>query len=165
MQLSDLLSPRRIKVPLTGATQRAVIEELVNVVADDGLLTDRDQALRAVLEREQAHSTAIGSGLAVPHAKTGAVGEVVLAAGKSGEGVEFDSADGRPVTVVLLLLSPPDKIGPHIRALALISRLATSPQARDRLLAADDAEALFRAVTGGDRPPPAATDRPDAGGA
>ena len=96
--------------------------------------------------RERTRSTGIGSGIAVPHGKCKAVKELVMAAGITNKPIDFASIDGKPVTIILLLLSPVDRTGPHIQALAQISRLmldnrfkqsfekATSPQEAYELL-------------------------------
>ena len=123
MLLTDMLKLEQIKVPLAASHKQGAIQELVDLLAGQGKLLDRDKAYQAVLEREQTRTTGIGEGVAIPHGKTPAVDNLVIALGKAPAGVDFEAIDGKPVTLILLLLSPADRTGPHIQALARISRL------------------------------------------
>lgn len=123
MILTQILRPTCVKVPLKGKDKNSVITELVDLLNTNKLLTDRNTALEAVLIREQTRSTGIGSGIAIPHGKCKAVKEMVMAIGITGEPIDFDSIDGKPVRIIILLVSPSDQAGPHIQALAKISRL------------------------------------------
>jgi fructose-specific phosphotransferase system IIA component len=146
MQISDILSLSRIRTPLSATTKREAIEELVQLLADQGDLTDPERALQAVLDREMTRTTGIGHGLGIPHGKTGAVHEIVMAFGKADEPIEFDSVDGKGVTLIMLLLSPAAKAGPHIQALARVSRLMSSELLRRKLNAADSAEEILQII-------------------
>ena len=144
MRLTDMLTPQRIKTPLTATTKPQVLAELVDVLVEAGGVTNRDKALAAVLEREQTRTTGIGNALAIPHGKTGAVGDLVLAIGKAATPIEFDSIDGKPVTLLVMLISPVDRTGPHIQALARISRLFSIDAFRNKLHHAKDPADMWR---------------------
>ena len=101
MILTQILHPSCVKVPLQGKDKKSVITELVDLLNDNRLLLDRDVALEAVLMREQTKSTGIGSGIAVPHGKCKAVKELVMAIGIAGEAIDFESIDGKRVTIVI----------------------------------------------------------------
>ena len=146
MLLSDLVTPQRIKVPLVSTTKDAVITELVDLLDASGDLKDRDKVLQAVFDREKVKSTGIELGLALPHGKSSGVNDLVLAIGKPSAGVDFQSVDGKPSTLIFLLVSPLDKTGPHIQALAKISRLISVNGFRNKLLAANTAEELYEAI-------------------
>ena len=143
MRLADYLAPKRIKVPLASTTKDNAIGELIDLLDADGWLSDRDQALAAVLRRERVRSTAIGGGLAIPHGKTAAVRDMVLAVGTSRCGLAFHSIDEKPVHLVILLLTPIEKTGLHVQALARIARLMAAEAVRDSLAAAATAEELY----------------------
>lgn len=147
MKLATLLTPERIRVPIEASEKTGVITELVNVLAEAGALADRESTLEAVLKREAERTTGIGYGLAIPHGKSDGCGELVIAAGKPSNPVDFQSLDGRPVTFVVLLISPPDQTGPHIQALAKISRLMNIEDFRNAIGAADSADALHAAIS------------------
>jgi mannitol/fructose-specific phosphotransferase system IIA component (Ntr-type) len=143
MVVTDILNPARIKVPLEAATQQEAIEELIDLLDADGCLADRESALQAVLAREQTRSTAIGNRLAFPHGKTPAVDGLVLAMGRTPEPIPFSSPDGRGVTLIALLLSPLDKTGPHIQALAKLSRMLSMDMLRAKIVQATTGEELY----------------------
>ena len=144
MLLTKILRPACIKAPLDGKDKTAVIEELVNSLDTNGLLLDKTAVLDAVLMREKTRSTGIGSGIAVPHGKCKAVKELVMAIGIAHEPVDFQSVDGKPVTIVILLVSPADQTGPHIQALAQISRLMLDEKFKKQLESAGTAEEVYQ---------------------
>jgi len=143
MILTQILQPACVKVPLEGKDKNSVITELVDLLDANGLLLDRKPALEAVLVREQTKSTGIGSGIAIPHGKCKAVKELVMAIGIAHEPIDFESVDGKPATIVILLVSPTDQTGPHIQALARISRLMLDEQFRQSLEKASSAEEVY----------------------
>ena len=143
MILTEILQPTCVKVPLEGKDKNSVITELVDLLDANRLLLDRNAALEAVFVREQTRSTGIGSGIAIPHGKCKAVKELVIAIGIAREPIDFESVDGKPVTIVILLVSPTDQTGPHIQALARISQLMLDEQFRQSLEKTDSAEELY----------------------
>jgi fructose-specific phosphotransferase system IIA component len=147
MNLSQILQPSCVKVPLAGSDKQAVITELVNVLDAGKMLLNKDMALQAVLNREQIRSTGIGSGIAIPHGKCNAVKELVISVGITAQPIDFDSVDGKPVSIVLLLLSPLDQTGPHIQALARISRLMLDEAFRSKLQKAASANEVCQLFT------------------
>lgn len=146
MTLTEILQPACIKVPLEGKDKQSVIIELVDLLDANGLLLDRQAALEAVLTREQTRSTGIGSAIAIPHGKCNAVKDLVMAIGITNKPIDFGSVDGKPVTIVLLLVSPADQTGPHIQALARISRLMLDEQFRGALEKADSADDAYELI-------------------
>jgi fructose-specific phosphotransferase system IIA component len=146
MQLTDILKPGNIKVPLAAKTKNEAIAELVQVLADNGQITDAKKVLDAVLEREATRTTGIGNGLAIPHGKCTGTNELVMAIGKPAQPIDFQAIDGRPVSVIWMLTSPPDKTGPHIHALARISRLMTIDKFQQALRAAQTAQQVYDAI-------------------
>jgi fructose-specific phosphotransferase system IIA component len=146
MNLTDILTRECIRVPLRATDKAGAIEELVDLLAERRAVPDRDAVLKAVLDRERTASTGIGQGLAVPHGKSDGCSELVMALGKPAQPMDFDSRDGKPVEIIALLASPPDKTGPHIQALARISRLMLMESFRDALSRATDATEVWNAI-------------------
>ena len=136
MRLTEILKPQDIKIPLESKTKAEAIGELVQVLAESGDVTDRKKVLDAVLEREATRTTGIGNGLAIPHGKCQGTKDLVMAIGRAATPIDFQAIDGRPVSIIWMLASPPDKTGPHIHALARISRLMTIDKFRAALLQA-----------------------------
>ena len=132
---------------MEGKDKDSVITELVDVLADNKLLGDRDVVLEAVFTREQTRSTGIGSGIAIPHGKCSGVNELVMAIGIAAEPVDFDSIDQKPVSIIILLASPIDRTGPHIQALARISRLMLDEEFRGKLEKAGSPEEVYRLIS------------------
>jgi len=143
MGFTQNLQPNCVKVPVESRDKEAVIAELVDLLDANGLLSDRNVALQAVLMRERIQSTGTGVGIAIPHGKCKAVKKLVMAVGIAREPIEFHSVDGKPVTILILLISPADQTGPHIQALAKISRLMLNEDFRKKLEKAASAEEVY----------------------
>ncbi len=143
MILTQILQPNCVKVPVENKDKEAVITELVDLLDANGLLLDRDIALEAVLARERTRSTGTGAGIAIPHGKCNAVKELVMAIGIAREPIEFESVDGKPVTILILLVSPADQTGPHIQALARISKLMLDEEFKQKLEKAASADEVY----------------------
>jgi len=144
VQLSELIQEDVIKVGLTARDKWEAIEELVDVLvaAHEIRLGDRAEVVQAVQARERSFSTGLKYGLAVPHGAVDCVEEIVAALGTCPQGIPFESADGAPARLVILLVLPRGKFQHHVRTLAAVSRLATRPELRERVLAATTPEEL-----------------------
>ena len=136
MSLLDILSEESTIVDLQGETKEDIITELVNVLPMGDVVTDKEKVLMAVLEREKIMSTGIGDGIAIPHGKSDAVSQLAAALGTQRRGVDFEALDGEPAFVFFLLVSPAKVSGPHIKALARISRLLKNDDFKKKLTAA-----------------------------
>ena len=143
MILTKILHPNCVKVPIENTEKEAVITELVDLLDSNGLFTDRDVALQAVLTRERSQSTGTGAGIAIPHGKCNAVKEIVMAVGIAQEPIEFDSIDGKPVKILILLVSPSNQTGIHIQALAMISRLMLNEKFKSKLENVSSADEVY----------------------
>lgn len=143
MNLTRILQQKCVKVPLENTDKESVIAELVDLLNENNLLGDRDAVLEAIMLREKTRSTGIGSGIAIPHGKCKAVNELVMAFGIAKEPIDFDSVDGNPVKIVILLVSPADQTGPHIQALAKISKLMLNEQFKQTIENSESSEQLY----------------------
>jgi PTS system nitrogen regulatory IIA component len=157
MTLQEILSPSAILVGLKGETKEQIIEELVDSLEKGAVVADRDRVLQAVLEREKIMSTGIGDGIAIPHGKSDAVLRLAAALGIHRRGVDFEALDGEPAYVFFLLVSPANVSGPHIKALARISRLLKNDDFKRRLIAATTTADIQRIVEAEERDHPAAS--------
>ncbi len=144
MKITDILSPQAVKVPLASTGKRQAIDELVDLLGTIGLVSDTETLRRVVWERETQRSTGIGEGLAIPHGKCATTKRLVMAVGRPSAPIEFDSIDLKPVRLIVLLASPPDRTSDHIQALGRISRLMTNVTFREATYAAQSAEELFK---------------------
>ncbi len=146
MKLMDILSPSSTNVGLKGETKEAIIEELVDALEVGKVITDKGKVLKAVLEREKVMSTGIGDGIAIPHGKSDAVIRLAAALGTQKRGVEFEALDGEAAYVFFLLVSPANISGPHIKALARISRLLKNDDFKKKLITASTPEEVISSI-------------------
>ena len=123
MKITDFLDRRAIKIGLTASDKEGVLKELVDALAEVKDFGDRKAILKTLLEREGLGSTGIGQGIAIPHGKIEKAEGLAAVLGVSRKGVNFESLDGELVYIFFLLVAPKDTAGPHLKALAQISRL------------------------------------------
>ncbi|MCK5271718.1 MAG: PTS sugar transporter subunit IIA [Sedimentisphaerales bacterium] len=147
MRLADILDIKCVKVPLKALEKNQAITELIDLLDRAGLLDDYDIAFKAVMQRESVRSTGVGQGFAIPHGKSSAVDNLVMAVGRTSAPIDFESIDKKPVDIIFLLISPLDQTGPHIQALAGISRLMTDLPTRSRIDECSTAEQFYKLVT------------------
>lgn len=147
MRLLDILDPGVIKVPLESTDKEETIEELVDLLVRAGKISDSEAALKAVRDREDKQTTAIGNGVAVPHGKDNSIAALTCAVGISPKGIDFDGIDSQPVHAVFLLLARPDNPGPHLAALAEIARILQFPTARNTLFSARTPAEVLKVIT------------------
>ena len=148
MKITDFLRERAIRVDLIATDKEGVIRELVHLLVKGGEIkqSEEEKLVPILLAREALGSTGIGQGVGIPHGKSNCVRELVGAFGLSRRGVGFDSLDGEPVHVFFLLVAPEDSAGPHLKALARISRLLKDRFFRDSLREAKDEKQVLRII-------------------
>lgn len=149
MKISDFLSDKAIIIDIKSTKKEAVIEELVDALINASHIDkhNRGKLIEALMTREALGSTAIGQGVAIPHAKCDVVQKLVAAFGLSKKGVDFDSLDGEPAYIFFLLVAPQDSAGPHLKALARISRLLKDKYFRDSLRACQDNDGVMKIIS------------------
>ena len=148
MQVMEFLSKKAIITDIKSVEKEDVIKELVDalVAAGDIEKRCRNKLIESLMAREALGSTAIGQGIAIPHAKSDCVEKLIAAFGLSKKGVDFDSLDGEPAYIFFLLVAPQDSAGPHLKALARISRLLKDKYFRDTLRACEDDKAVIKII-------------------
>ena len=147
MQLAEILDLNCVVVPLQAREKNEAIAELASLLDKAGKLSNHQIALQAVMDREAIRSTGIGQGLAIAHGKCNAVKQLVMAVGKVAEPIDFAAIDHKPVTLIAMLISPVDQTGPHIQALAKISRAMTDEAIRQKIQDCQTAQQLFDLLT------------------
>jgi len=148
MQIMDFLSKKAIVMDIKSAKKEDVMRELVDALIDSGDIEKRhrNKLIDALMARESLGSTAIGQGIAIPHAKCDCVTKLVAAFGLSKKGVDFDSLDGELAYIFFLLVAPQDSAGPHLKALARISRLLKDKYFRDTLRSSIDEKSVIKII-------------------
>ena len=147
MKIMDFLNKKAITASLNATDKEGVIKELVELLTS---ATDtpqsKEELIKAVVSRESLGSTGIGQGIGIPHAKSQAVKQLVAAFGLSQKGVNFDSLDGEPVYIFFLLIAPEESAGPHLKALARISRMLKDKYFRELLRKSKDEKEILRII-------------------
>ncbi len=136
MDIRDFLNPKAMSVDLEATTKEGVIKELLGILAKAGTIKNEEKLFKILMDREALGSTGIGQGVGIPHGKTDSLRRLVGALGISKSGVDFDSLDGEPTHIFFLLIAPEDSAGPHLKALAKISRLLKDKFFREKLIKA-----------------------------
>jgi PTS system nitrogen regulatory IIA component len=143
MKIRSVLNPALVTTSLKSSTKDGIIGELLDILVAEKKISDKQKVLKDVMEREKKMSTGIQHGVAIPHAKTTAVKELVACIGLKPEGVDFDSLDGEPSRIFIMTLSPVDRVGPHVQFLAEISTIIKTQESRTRLLQAKSAQEVL----------------------
>ncbi len=148
MSLLDILKKEDVIVPLKSHEKSGAIRELIQVLKDNGKISDEDEVYEAVMSREDKASTGLENSIAVPHAKTAAVHNIAAAIGISSQGIEFGSLDGNPSKLIFLIIAPPAQSGAHIALLSEIARLTKYSTLCDDLAEAKSADKVLAILHG-----------------
>jgi PTS system nitrogen regulatory IIA component len=146
MKVVDFLRSDCVIPSLRGKHKNDVLNELAEHLASVQPGIDSKVLGRALAEREQLASTAIGDGIAIPHGRLDSVDTLMGVLGRSVEGLEFDSIDGKPTHLIFMLVAPSAATGAHLKALARLSRLFRDGLFRQRLQDAPDGAAMFQTI-------------------
>lgn len=148
MKILDFLNEKAISSDLKSTDKKTVIQELTDLLIKAGELKPRmkDEVVKALLNREALGSTGIGQGVAIPHGKCEHVKELVGAFGVSKRGINFDSLDGESAYIFFLLLAPIESSGPHLKALARISKLLKDKYFRESLKNVGNEKSLLKII-------------------
>ena len=146
MKITDILSADMIIPDLKGTTKPDILSELAKLLTSKYKEISLRDLLAVLAERERLCSTAIGDGIAIPHGKLRGVAKIIGAFGRHVNGVDFDSLDGGPSQLFFVLVAPEDSASLHLKALARVSRLLKESSFRDHLIAAKDADELYKLI-------------------
>ena len=146
MKITDLLNKDAIKLNGIANSKQDTINKLVDLMAKNGNLTDKEKYKEVVLKREEEGSTGIGEGISIPHGKTDAVSKPGLSAMVINDGVEFDSLDGQPAKLLFLIAAPNTKDNVHLDVLSRLSTLLMDTEFRKSLMEAKTPEEFLRCI-------------------
>ncbi len=149
MKIKDFLSLDAVTSDLKARNKEELIEELVSLLVSSGSIEKKykSKVVEVIMAREALGSTAIGQGIAIPHGKSDSVSQLVAGLGVSKKGVSFDSLDGEPAYIFFILIAPQDSAGPHLKALARVSRLLKDKYFRDSLKSVKDHKGIIELVS------------------
>lgn len=140
MKLSELFDDNCIRLNVQPSPKEALLEHIVRDLDEKNMINDFQHALRDVVEREKVMSTGIGNGVAIPHAYTDGVDQLVAGFFRTSEGVDFEALDGKSVDLFFIILGPKASRRNHIKVLAKISRLLNHEEFRQSLRSAGSVE-------------------------
>lgn len=146
MKITELLKKDGVKLGVVAATQEEAIDELVDLQVACGNVGDRAKYRQAVLDREAQFSTAVGEGIAIPHAKTDAVTRAGLVAMTVPAGVDWKAPDGKPSDLIFLIAAPDTQANVHLEVLAKLSALLMHADFADALRAATTVDEFLAAI-------------------
>ena len=144
MKISDILVRGASILDLTATAKEGVLAELAGALSAAEPALESEGLLQVLKDREALQSTGIGEGVAIPHGKLNGLDRLVATFARSRAGVDFESIDGQPTHLFFLLVVPEQSGGQHLKALARISRFFRDASFRERLLGAEDLDAIFR---------------------
>ena len=146
MKITELFSKNGVKLGVEAATQADAIDVLVDLHDASGTISDREKYRAAVLERESQFSTAVGEGVAIPHAKTDAVVRPGLAAITVPAGVDWNAPDGKPSDLIFMIAAPEGQANVHLEVLAKLSMLLMHEDFADALRAAKTVDEFLSVI-------------------
>jgi fructose-specific phosphotransferase system IIA component len=152
MQRTDLTTHLRQELfleDMKASNKGEALSELLDLFIKGKYIRNRDIALEMLYQRETLGSTGIGKGIAIPHGRTTATTDVVIAFGKSGKGIDFDAIDGKPVHLFFMVIAPPnDEDNTYLPVLGSLVTLLNNARNRNKLLKVETYEELTSLFTG-----------------
>jgi PTS system nitrogen regulatory IIA component len=147
VRIVDLIQRDMILPTLSSTAKAEIIVELAEHLSGAHEEIDHDRLVKVLTDREALASTAIGEGVAIPHGKLPDIGEIKACLARVRDGVDFDSMDGKPTHIFIVMVAPENSAGSHLKALARISRVFKDPEFLQRLLEAPDADQMFETLS------------------
>ena len=151
MKLGDFVDKERILLEIKGKEKDEVIEELASLFERTGVVKDKKRFVEKIKEREAIESTAIGDGIAIPHAKCEEVERLSIAIERSKEGIDFNSLDGKPVYLIFMIAAPKEAKKEYLQVIAKIARLLHTKNCRKKLLSASTVDDVLQVIDEFDR--------------
>lgn len=147
MKITEMLTKETIELNLNAGTKAEVIDKMVDILFDAGKISDKEVFKEGILKRESQSSTGLEEGIAIPHAKNSAVLVPSIAFGRVKSGVDYESLDGEPSTLIFMIAAPENATDSHIDTLAKLTNLLLEDEFRDKLLCAKNVEEVMTLIT------------------
>ena len=147
MRIVDLIQREMIIPTLSSTAKSEIIRELAGHLSGNYKVIDHDRLIKVLSDREALASTAIGEGVAIPHGKLPDLGDIKACLARTRDGVDFDSMDGKPTHIFIVMVAPENSTGIHLKALARISRVFKDTDFLRRLLEAPNADEMYAALS------------------
>ena len=134
MELKDLIKESTIKLQLDAKDKNSVLDEMIKLLVDDDVVTDKNKFKEDILAREELSNAGIGFEIAIPHAKSKAVKEARIAIGITNNGIDYGSIDGQDIKMIFMIAVSEDQSDLHLKALANLSRKLMHDEFRESIL-------------------------------
>ncbi len=144
--IRELLTPERVLF-LENETKKQALDKLVDLLGESEAVQDTKALRKAIFEREKVLSTGIGLGIAVPHAKIAKVSSFVMGVGICPEGLDYESLDGDPVKIVVMIAGPEGAQQRYLKILAHVTLMLKNRQVREDILGAEGAQQVYDILT------------------
>jgi fructose-specific phosphotransferase system IIA component len=145
-KIAGLLKPETINLNVQARQKSAALREVASLLAQNQSVTNFDAFYQEIIDRERVSNTALGHDVAIPHARTEQCSEILVAVGRSAEGIDFEAKDGQPVRLVFLIGTPKQMVTEYLRVVGNLARLLRQDQVRQQLLEAPDPAAFIQVV-------------------
>jgi len=145
-KIAALLSPEKIKLELQAKQKNAALREVAELLGQNRCVGDFEAFFNEILQRERVSNTALGHDVAIPHARTDQCSDILVAVGRSTEGIDFEAKDGQPVRLIFLIGTPKQMVTDYLRVVGNLARLLRQDDLRQRLLDAPDAAAFIKTI-------------------
>ena len=145
-KIASLLSPETIQLELQNTQKVSALREVAELLAQSKCVGDFEAFFNEILQRERVSNTALGHDVAIPHARTDQCSDILIAVGRSRQGIDFEAKDGNPVRLIFLIGTPKQMVTDYLRAVGTLARLLRQDDLRHRLLDAPDAAAFIKII-------------------
>ena len=145
-KVAALLRPEAIKLDVQAKQKGPALREVAELLANANCIANFDSFFQEILERERVSNTALGHDVAIPHARTEQCSEILIAIGRSAEGIDFEAKDGLPVRLIFLIGTPKQMVTDYLRVVGNLARLLRQDSVRQQLLEAPDAASFIKAI-------------------
>ncbi len=146
MKLADYLEVKTVIPKLSSNNKEGVIKELADKLSEISTQINNERLFEVFLEREKLCSTAVDYGIAVPHAKLDGLSDIVLGFGRSIDGIDYESLDGKSTHFFITLIVPEDSTGEHLKLLARISKIFKDQELRSKLMSCVTDVEIFESI-------------------
>jgi fructose-specific phosphotransferase system IIA component len=145
-KITPLLSPEAIRLELQSRQKVPALREVAELLAQSKCVGNFEAFFNEILQRERVSNTALGHDVAIPHARTDQCSDILIAVGRSREGVDFEAKDGQPVRLIFLIGTPKQMVTDYLRVVGTLARLLRQDELRQRLLDAPDVTTFIKII-------------------
>ncbi len=149
IKVSEFISKDRIKIFEKGSEKKEIINKLAEMISKSDNVENKDKFIKDIWERESIMSTGIGLGIAIPHARSKYIKDIVISIGIAKDSIEYDALDGKPVSFIVMIAANESQQKEYLRVLAKVALILKSKKKREKLLSAnniDDVYEVFKLI-------------------